>query len=154
MRVTYFGYQPALMPRSNRITWIIWSVLAALFIAGGLFVYGFFKAWQRFANEERICGAFSPVINGLQTFQEQTGSLPTNLVQLVPQFVQQIPPPPLAESINYRILPDGTNWQLSVRSRVRGPQELFMRRSSNEFTEEERRQSVAGFHGWLVFREP
>jgi len=130
-------------------------MLAALFIfGGGLFVHGFVKTWQRFANEERICGAFGPVITGLENFQTQTGSLPTNLVQLVPQFVQQIPTSPIAESIDYRILPDGTSWQLSVRSRVRGPRELFMRRSSNEFTEEERRQSVAGFHGWLVFREP
>jgi hypothetical protein len=141
------------MPRSSRITWIIWSVVAALVIAGGLFVHAFFKVWQRFANEERLCGAFGPVVMGLQNFQEQTGALPTNLVQLVPQFIQQIPAMPIAESIDYRILPDGNSWQLSVRSRVRGPRELFMRRSSNEFTEEERRQRVAEFHGWLVFRE-
>ena len=142
------------MPRSNRITWIICSILGALLIAGGLFAHAFFKAWSRFANEERICGAFGPVISGLQNFHERTGTLPTNLVQLVPEFVQQLPASPIAESIDYRILPDGTSWQLSVRSRVRGPRELFIRRSSNELTEEERRQGVAGFHGWMVFREP
>jgi hypothetical protein len=141
------------MPTSRRTKWIIWSVVAVIAVTVAWFAHGFFSAYNRFMNEERICGAFHPVISALDQFQEQTGSLPTNLTQLVPQYLPQLPSTPVADSIGYRVLP-GTNWELSVRSRVRGKPELFVQRSSRDFTAEEQRRSVTGFHGWLVFSEP
>ena len=142
------------MPASRRTKWIVCSVVAVFAIGAVWFAYGLFSAWHRFASEERICGAFHPVISALDEFQQQTGFLPTNLTQLVPQYVPQLPSAPVADSIEYRVLPDGTNWQLSVRSSVRGRPELFVQRSSRDFTAEEQRRSVTGFHGWLVFSQP
>jgi hypothetical protein len=141
------------MSASRRTKWIIWSLVAAISFAVALFARGFFIAWHRFASEERICGAFHPVIGALDEFQQRTGSLPTNLTQLVPQYVPNLPGAPVADFIEYRVLPDGTNWQLSVRSSITGAPELFVQRSSQIFTVEEQRQSMTGFHGWLVFRE-
>jgi len=141
------------MAASRWIKWIVWSIVAAFAVGAVWLAYGFFAAWHRFASEERICGGFHGVIAALNQFQEKTGFLPTNLTQLVPDYVSQIPAAPIADSIDYRVLPDGTNWQLSVRSSVRGAPELFVQRSSRNFTEEERQQSVTGFHGWLVFRD-
>lgn len=141
------------MPPSRHTKWIVGSVVAVIAVTVAWFAYGLFRAWHRFASEERICGAFHPVINALDHFLEQTGSLPTNLTQLVPGYLPQIPAAPVADSIEYRVLPDGTNWQLSVRSSVRGAPELFVQRSSGDFTAQEQRQSVRGFHGWLVFPE-
>jgi hypothetical protein len=138
------------MPASRRTKWIIWSVVVVIGFTVAWFAYGFFTAYNRFMNEERICGAFHPVICALDQFQEQTGSLPTNLTQYLPQ----LPSAPVADSIEYRVLPDGTNWQLSVRSNVRGRPELFVQRSSHDFTAEEQQRSVTGFHGWLVFSQP
>jgi len=131
---------------------IVWSVVAVFVIGGVWFGYGFVGAWRKFANEERICGAFHPVIIALHEFQRQTGYPPVNLAQLVPQYLSQLPSAPVANSIDYRVLPDGTNWEISVHSGVRGAPEIFVQRSSRDFTEEEQRRSVAGFHGWLVFR--
>ena len=139
---------------SRRAKWIVWSVVAVIGVTVAWFAYGFFTAYHRFMSEERICGAFHPVISALDEFQQQTGSLPTNLTQLVPQYVPQLPSAPVADSVEYRVLPDGTNWQLSVRSSVRGKPELFVQRSSRDFTAEEQRRSVTGFHGWLVFSQP
>ena len=142
------------MPAARRTKWVICSVIAVIALTVTWFAYGFFTAWQRFANEERICGAFHPVISALDRFQQQTGSLPTNLTQLVPQYLPQLPGTPVADSIEYLLLPDGHNWQLSVISSVRGRRELFVQRSSREFSAEEQLRSVTGFHGWLVFRQP
>ena len=141
------------MPASRRSKWIIWSVVAVVVVTVASLASGFFTAYNRFMNEERICGAFHPVISALDQFQEQTGSLPTNLTQLVPQHLPQLPSAQVADSIEYRVLP-GTNWELSVRSNVRGKPELFVQRSSRDFTAEEQRRSVTGFHGWLVFSQP
>lgn len=141
------------MSSSRRTKWIIWSLVAVIAVTVGWFAYGFCTAYTRFMNEERICGAFHPVIRALDQFQEQSGSLPTNLTQLVPQYLPQLPSAPVADAIEYRVLP-GTNWELSVRSSVRGKPELFVQRSSRDFTAEERRRSVTGFHGWLVFSQP
>ena len=140
------------MPASRRTKWIIGVVVAVVAIVAAQFAYGFFVAWQRFAAEERICGAFHPVFFALDKFHGDTGSLPTNLVQLLPKYLEQIPTVPVADSIDYRILPDGTNWQISVQSRITGTPRIFLQRSTQKFTAEEQRQSVTGFHGWLVFR--
>ena len=138
---------------ASRVKWIVWSVVAAIAVTVAWFAYSFFTVYTRFMNEERMCGAFHPVIRALDQFQEQTGSLPTSLAQLVPQHLAQLPSAPVADSIDYTVLPDGTNWQLSVRSRVRGKPELFVQRSTRQFTAEEQQRSVTGFHGWLVFSE-
>ena len=142
------------MPASRRTKWIVCSVIALIVIASAWVAYSFFIVWQRFVREERICGAFHPLISALGEFQQQTGSLPTNLTQLVPQYLPQLPSAPVADTIDYRVLADGTNWQLSVKSSVRGKPELFVQRSSRAFTAEEERQSVTAFHGWLVFSQP
>ena len=142
------------MPASRRTKWIIWSVVAVIALTVSWVAHGFFTAWHRFASEERICGAFHPVERALDEFEQRTGSLPTNLTQLVPQYLPQLPTAPVADSIDYRVLPDGTNWQLSVRSSVRGRPELFVQRSSRDFTADEQQRSVTGFHCWLVFRQP
>src|SRR5215204_1129041 len=99
------------MPASRRTKWIIWSVVAVIAVTIAWFAHGFFTAYNRFMNEERICGSFHPVISALDQFQEQTGSLPTNLTQLVPQYLPQLPSAPVADSMEYRVLP-GTNWEL------------------------------------------
>ena len=141
------------MPASRRTKFIIWSVVAVFALGVAWFAHGFYRAWHRFASEERICGAFHPVIAAIDEFHEATGSPPTNLTQLVPRYIPQIPAAPVADSIDYRVLPDGTNWQLSVRSRVTGAPRVFVQRSSRQFTAEEERQVVAAFHGWRGFRE-
>jgi hypothetical protein len=141
------------MPASRRSNWIARLVTAVIAIAVAWFAYGYFSAWQRFASEDRFSGALDPVTSALHDFQQQTRSLPTNLAQLVPRYLAQIPSGPVVDSIDYQVLTGGTNWQLSVRSHVRGAQEFYVQRSSREFTPEEQRRSVTGFHGWLVFRE-
>src|SRR2546425_5094959 len=141
------------MPASRRTKFIIWSIVGLLGIGVASFAHGFYRAWQRFASEDRISGAFHPVIAAIDQFNEATGSPPTNLTQLVPRYIPRLPAVPVADSIDYRVLPDGTNWQLSVRSRVIGVPRLFVHRSSSQFTAEEELQVVAAFHGWRGFRE-
>jgi hypothetical protein len=70
------------MPASRRTKAIVWTIVGSLVIGVAWFAHGFYRAWHRFTSEERICGAFHPVIGGIAQFQESTGTLPTNLTQL------------------------------------------------------------------------
>src|SRR3954471_164872 len=106
------------MPISRRTKWVIWALVAPIAFGVSCFAYGFFRAWHKFVSEERICVAFNPVVSALDRFQHDSGLLPTNLTQLVPRYLQQLPAAPIADSVDYRVLPDGANWQLSIRSRV------------------------------------
>jgi hypothetical protein len=141
------------MPASRRTKVIVWAIVGLFALGVAWFAHGFYSAWHRFASEERICGAFYPVTGGIAQFQATTGTLPTNLTQLVPIYTPQIPTAPVADSIDYRVMADGTNWQLTVHSRITGAPRVFIQRSSHEFTDEERRRSVTSFHGWVVFGE-
>src|SRR4051812_41540128 len=50
------------MPISRRTKWVIWALVAPIAYGVSCFAYGFFRAWHKFVSEERICGAFNPVI--------------------------------------------------------------------------------------------
>jgi hypothetical protein len=141
------------MPASRRTKFIAWAI-ASMFAVGIVwFAHGFYRAWHRFASEERTCGGFEPVIRALDEFHGATGSLPTNLTQLVPRYIQQFPAAPVADSIGYQVMPDGTNWQLTVHSRLTGVPRVFVQRSSQQLTAAEEAQVVTAFHGWRVFQE-
>ncbi len=141
------------MPTPRRSTIIVWTIVCGLLVALAVFAYGYCQAFYRFACEERICGAFHPVIDAIGRFQESKGALPTNLTQLVPTYVHEIPTAPVADAIEFRVMADGTNWQLTVHSRIAGSRRVFVQRSSDEYTSEERQRSVTAFHGWMVFKE-
>jgi hypothetical protein len=141
------------MPASRRTKIIVWTIVCGFVVAVGWFAYGYCRAFYRFASEERICGAFHPVTDAITQFQQSTGTLPTNLTQLVPGYLPQIPTAPVADSIDYRVMADGTNWQLKIHSRIAGSPRMLIQRSSQEFTAEERRRSVTAFHGWVGFAE-
>lgn len=141
------------MPASRHTKLIVRGIVFLLAICVAWFAYGFLNAWHRFSSEERICGAFHPVINGIYSFQEKTGVLPTNLIQLVPAYIDRIPDTTIAQSIDYHLMPDGTNWHLAVRSHITGATRVYIQRSTGEFTPEERQKAVTAFHGWVVFRD-
>lgn len=141
------------MAVSRRTKIILWAIASVVVVAVVWFAYGFYCAWHKFASEERICGAFHPVFSAVDKFYETTGALPTNLTQLVPVYLSEIPSAPVAGSVGYRVMPDGTNWEITVRSRITGAPRVFVQRSSRQFSEEEERESLGGFHGWVVFRE-
>jgi hypothetical protein len=142
------------MPLSRRTRWTLGLVVAAIVSTGAFLAHDFFSAYRRYMREERFCGAFHPVIDALREFQEQNGVPPTTLAQLLPGHLTRLPSAPIADTIEYRLLPDGTDWEISVWSGVRGTPELFVQRSSRVFTAEERQRSVTNFHGWLGFSLP
>jgi hypothetical protein len=137
--------------RSTKV--FIWTILGLFVFGVTWFAHGVYSAWHRFASEERFCAAFHPVTDGIAQFRESTGTLPTNLTQLVPAYLPRLPMPPVADLMEYQVMPGGTKWQLTIHSRITGPSRVFIQRSPYDFTDEERRRSVAGFHGWVVFRE-
>ena len=141
------------MPISRRTKSILWLIVALL-VAGAAWVsYNVHYAWHKFVIEDQVHGTFFPVVTALYKFQEDSGTTATNLLQLVPRYVSQIPTSPVVDSVTYRVLPDGTNWQLSVFSRALKPPRVYMHRSSGNYTPEEDRQELTSFHLWHVFRQ-
>ena len=138
----------------SRARWTVGLIAAAIVSTGAWAAHDFFSAYRRFMREERLCGAFHTVIDALREYRQQHGAQPTALTQLIPSHLAQLPSAPIADAIEYRLLPDGTSWEISVRSSVRGRPELFVQRSSHNFTAEERQRSVTNFHGWLGFELP
>ena len=140
------------MPASRRTNLIIWSILG-LFALGVAWVgYDYLYAMHKYFTEDQVCGDFDPVIRALADFQQDSGAPATNLTQLVPRYLPQLPTSSVADSVAYRVLPDGTNWQLSVYSRALKSPRVYVHRSSQVFTAEEERQELTGFHGWVVFK--
>jgi hypothetical protein len=127
-------------------------IVSAVVVVVAVVVSGVYVSWHRFVTEEEVCGVFTPVITALGDWQKESGSLPTNLLQLVPRYLPRLPRSPVADSVDYRARPDGTSWELSVHSRALRQPRVYIYRSSRQFTDEERKQSVTAFHGWVVFR--
>jgi hypothetical protein len=99
----------------TRIQSMLLVVLAVLGIAAAVVGYRYYQAWRVFAVEDNIDGTFRPVVEALYLFAREHGAPATNLVQLVPRYISEIPSSRFAEPPEYRVLEEGV-WQFSVRS--------------------------------------
>ncbi len=129
--------------------------LAAAVVVGGVgwVSYDLSNAWHKFSIEDQVHDKFFPVVTALNKYQEESGAPATNLSQLVPRYLSGIPSSSIADSLEYQILPDGTNWQLSIYSRALNPARVYVHRSSGQFTADEQRKELTRFHTWTVFRQ-
>jgi len=141
------------MPISRRTKSIIWLILALIAAGVAWIGYDCYSKVHRFLVEDEVHDTFYPVVIALVHFQNDSGTPATNLLQLVPRYLSQVPSSPVADSVAYRVLPDGTNWQLSVYSRALKTPRVYVQRSSGEYTPDEDRQELTRFHLWHVFRQ-
>jgi len=138
----------------SRLTKSFVSLGGALVFCGlAWFAYEVHRAWHKFAIEDRVHHTFFPVVTALYNFQEESGTPATNLAQLTPRHLSVIPSSPYADSLDYHILSDGTNWEISIYSRALDTPRAYVHRSSGEFTADERSQEIASFHTWTVLRK-
>ncbi len=139
------------MPR-KKTAWIcaaILCLLPAAVVAIGIPAYQRVRA---FSVEDRIHGTFFPVTDALYTYQQEHGQPADSLATLVPKYLAAIPVSELADSPTYRVLPDGQSWELVIHSSALPRPRLYVCRSTQLFTPEERRHIITQYHGtWTVF---
>jgi len=126
----------------------------ALFAVAAVIGIRVHQAWHKFSVEDQIHDEFFPVTKALYDYQDAHKSPATNLAQLVPAYIAQIPSSPLADSVEYSVMDGGNAWQLSIHSRALSPPRLYCCRSSNQFTPEEKRRILIQYHHiWTVLRD-
>ena len=133
------------MPAKRGTSKVFKIIGLVLLMCFGWIAFEFYSAWHKFSTEDQISDTYQPVFLALHDFQHELGSPATNLSQLMPRYLPRLPSSPLADSIDYRILADGTNWQLSVHSRAFSQARTYVHRSS-DFTVEERKRIVTALH--------
>jgi hypothetical protein len=133
---------------------ILIFVAVAFLVVVAVFAVGFYRAWHVFAVEDQIHGTFFPVVKALDDFERDHHSPATNLTQLVPAYLPQLPSSRFADSVDYSVIDDGKAWQLSIHSRALSQARLYCCRSTQKFTADEERRVVQRYHGyWTVLRE-
>lgn len=130
------------------------AVSAVLLIVFAAFM-GFvaWPAWCRFSVEDRIHGAFYPVVNALYRFQDDTGAPAAGLAQLVPKYLTAIPRSEFVSEISYRRSSDEKAWALSLYSTALDPPRLYCCRSDRKFSAAEELRVIQRYHAtWVVLR--
>jgi hypothetical protein len=128
-------------------------LVIAVIVVCILSVVGFstYDAWHRFAVEDEIHLTFYPLANALYQYEEDHKTAATNLVQLALKYISIIPTSRLVSAIDYTATDDGKVWQLSLRSRALKPPRVYCCRSSQEYTEEEKKRILRRYHSlWTV----
>ena len=141
------------MALGRRTKFLIWLILVAVASGVAWIGHGFFSAFYRFATEDKISGTYLPVVMALYDFQSDAGVPATNLSQLVPRYLAKIPSAPVADSVTYRVLSNGTNREIRVHSCTLKPARVYVHRSGGVFTPEEERRKLTAFHGWVALKE-
>ena len=107
-----------------------------------------------FNVEDDIHHTFYPLAVALDDFAHDHNSPATNLTQLVPRYIAQLPRSRYADSIEYCVLDDGKAWQLSIHSSTLSPRRVYCCRSPQKFTANEERKILLRYHSvWTVLRE-
>lgn len=139
------------MTLKKRIAYIsVIAVVCALTVVS----IGFYRAFHKFSVEDQIHGAFFPVVAALYDYEHDHSTPATNLMQLVPAYIAQIPRSHLVDSVEYSVIDDGKTWQLNLYSHALSKPRIYCCRSSQKFSAEEERKVVLRYHGvWTVIRE-
>jgi len=133
---------------------IFLSVAAVVIVAAALFAVSFYKHIHTFAVEDQIHGTFYPVAKALYDFEHDHNSPATNLTQLVPGYIAQLPSSRFADSVDYSVIDDGKAWQLSIHSRALSEPRIYCCRSTQKFTADEEQRVVLRYHSvWTVLRD-
>jgi hypothetical protein len=111
------------------------------------------QVFHKFSVEDQIHDSFFPVAMALYDYEDAHGSPATNLTQLVPAYLPQIPSSRLADSVEYSVIDGGKAWQLSIHNRALSPPRLYCCRSSHQFTAEEKQRILIQYHSWTVLRD-
>ena|ERR1041385_2371622 len=115
---------------------------------------GLYRAFHAFTVEDKIHGTFYPVAKALYDYEHDHSSPATNLTQLVPAYIGQLPSSRLADSVDYLVIDDGRAWQLSIHSRSVSEPRVYCCRSTQKFTPDEKRRVLGRYHAvWTVLRD-
>ena len=133
---------------------IILSVAVVVIAVVAVFAVSFYKHIHAFAVEDQIHGAFYPVAKALYDFEHDHNSPATNLTQLVPGYIAQLPSSRFADSVDYSVIDGGKAWQLSIHSSALSQPRVYCCRSTQKFTADEEQRVLLRYHAvWTVLRE-
>ena len=137
---------------SKRSIFILVAVVVVVAVA--VFAVSFYRRIHAFAVEDQIHGTFYPVANALFGFEHDHNSPATNLTQLVPGYIDQLPSSRFADSLDYSVIDGGKAWQLSIHSRALAEPRIYFCRSTQKFTADEEQRVLLRYHAvWTVLRE-
>ena len=131
-------------------------LLAAVVViaAAAVFAVSTYKHIHAFVVEDRIHDAFFPVAAALYDFEHDHKSPATNLTQLVPGYIAQLPSSRFADSVDYSVIDAGKAWQLSIHSRALSEPRVYCCRSTQKFTADEEQRVLLRYHAvWTVLRD-
>ncbi len=133
----------------------IFLLVAAVVIAiGAVFTVSIYKRVHAFAVEDQIHGTFYPVAKALYDFEHDHNSPATNLTQLVPGYIAQLPSSRFADSVDYSVIDGGKAWQLSIHSRALSEPRIYCCRSTQKFSADEEQRVVLRYQSvWTVLRD-
>lgn len=133
-----------------------WLVLGpCLFVIVGFVAFGAYQvvhAVHNFAVEDGIHDAFFPVARALYTYQDEHSHPAASLQVLVPKYLDAVPSTKLADKVEYRVSADDQWWELSIHSRALSRPRVYLCRSTQQFTPEEKHRILLRYHAvWAVF---
>jgi hypothetical protein len=133
---------------------ILLLVAVAITVVVVVSAAGLYRKWCTFEVEDQIHGAFFPVAKALAEYEHNHGTPATNLIQLVPGYLSQLPTSRFADSVDYFTLDGGRGWQLNIHSHALQQPRLYCCRSNQKFTQAEERRILFRYHGiWTVLKE-
>jgi hypothetical protein len=133
---------------------ILLLVAIAVVVVVAVLGIGFYRAWHTFSVEGQIHGTFFPVAKALYDYEHDHSSPATNLTQLVPRYIPQLPTSRFVDSVEYSVTDGGKAWQLSIHSLALSQPRIYCCRSTQTFTADEERRVLLRYHAvWTVLSE-
>ena len=142
------------MPLSRRTKLILFGFTACVAALVAMFVFSAYPRIHKWGVEGRIHGEFYPVLRALDEYEHDHGAPASDLAQLVPKYIPQIPSSGLVDSVEYTVIDDGKAWQLRIHSVTLDPPRSYYSRSNDKYTAEEEARMIIRYHGrWVVLKD-
>ncbi len=135
--------------QAAKVLWVVFAVVA--WVGCGVLCVMSAAVVRQYRVEDRIHRAYGPIVCAIYSYQSKKGCLPQALVDLRPDYIADLPHTAYVDTVQYRVLDGGGNWELALHSSALPRSRIYLHRSSRQYSQEEEEHTVLQYHGmWRV----
>ncbi|MGJ8725014.1 MAG: hypothetical protein ACSHYB_10695 [Roseibacillus sp.] len=130
---------------------IIASALTFVLVCGSVIGWNTYQLFRAFTVEDEIHSSYWTVLKALDEYEVDNDSPPSELGDLVPDYLLALPVSESVTRLEYKVASSGTGWRLLLNSIATGSPRIYLAHQNMALSEDELQDVVGVYHDrWSI----
>lgn len=134
--------------------WLKLALVSLILGGGAIAVPILGRAYLVFSIEDKIHGAFFPLVRAIEHYCEDRGEAPPDLAALLPEYLAEMPSSRFVSEVSFSAASAERRWRLVLASTSTGKRRLYIAERGMPLSDVEKRWKKARYHDTWSVIEP